>query len=41
MKEDYKDGPKSMGSKVGFVAVFTDITRRGALPEEAFITQLK
>ena len=26
-----------MGRKVGFAAVFTDITRRGALPKEASI----
>ena len=26
-----------MGEKVGFAAVFTDITRRGALPENASI----
>ena len=26
-----------MGRKVGFELIFTDITRRRALPEEAFI----
>ena len=31
------DGSKSTGRKVGFVAVFADIIRRGALPEEASI----
>ena len=31
------DGSKSTGRKVGFAAVFTDITRRGAQPEEASI----
>ena len=36
-KEAYTDGSKSTGRKVGFAAVFTDITRRGALPEEASI----
>ena len=34
-KEDYTDGSKSTGRKVDFAAVFTDITRREALPEEA------
>ena len=37
MKEAYMDGSKSTGRKVGFAAVFTDITRRGTLPEEASI----
>ena len=37
MKETYTDGSKSTGRKVGFAAVFTDITRRGSLPEEASI----
>ena len=31
------DGSNSTGSKVDFAAVFTDIIRRGALPEEASI----
>ena len=31
-KEAYTDGSKSTGKKVGFAAVFKDITRRGALP---------
>ena len=31
------DGSKSTGRKVGYVTVFTDATRRGALPEEASI----
>ena len=26
-----------MGKKIGFATVFTDIIRRGVLPEEAFI----
>ena len=37
MKETYTDESKSTGRKVGFAAVFTDITRRGSLPEEASI----
>ena len=32
---------KSIGSRVDFVAVFTDNTRRGALFEEAFIHTAK
>ena len=36
-KEFYTDGLKSTRRKVSFVAVFTDITSRGALPEEASI----
>ena len=36
-KVAYMDGSKSTGRKVGFAAVLVDITRRGALPEEAFI----
>ena len=36
-KETYTDGSKSTGRKVGFAEVFVDITRRGALPDEAFI----
>ena len=36
-KEAFTDGSKSTGRKVGFAAVFTDTTRRGALPEEASI----
>ena len=31
------DQSKSIGMKVGFAAVFTIITKRGALPEEASI----
>ena len=30
-----------MGRKVGFAAVFTDINRKGALPEESFIFTTK
>ena len=37
MKEAYINGLKSIGRKVGSPAVFTDITWRGALPEEASI----
>ena len=33
----YMDRSKSKGKKVGYAAVFTDTTRRGALPEEASI----
>ena len=33
-KEAYSDGSKTTGSKVGFVAVFMDITRKEALPEK-------
>ena len=36
-KEAYTDGSKSTGRKVGYAAVFTDSTRREALPEEASI----
>ena len=36
-KEAYTDRPKSRRRKVDFTAVFADITRRGALPEEASI----
>ena len=36
-KEAHTDGSKSTGRKVGFVAVHADITRGGALPEEASI----
>ena len=36
-KKGYTDGSKRMERKVGFAAAFTDISRRGALPEEAFI----
>ena len=31
------DESKSTGRKVGYAAVFTDSTKRGALPEEATI----
>ena len=34
-KEAYTDGPKSTGRKVGYVAVFAKITRRGALQKKA------
>ena len=37
MKEAYTGESKSTGREVRFAAVFTDITRRGALPEEASI----
>ena len=36
-KEAYTNRSKSIGRKVGFAAVFADITRRGALPGEASI----
>ena len=36
-KEVYSDGSKSTERKVDFAAVFVDITRRGALPEEVSI----
>ena len=36
-KKAYTDGSKSTGMKVGFGAVFADITRRGELPEEVFV----
>ena len=36
-KEAYTDGSKSTGRKLGYAAVFTDTTRRGALPVEASI----
>ena len=34
-KEAYIEGSKSTGRKVDFAVVFEDITRRGALPENA------
>ena len=37
IKEAYTDGSKITGRKVGFAAIFEDITRRGTLPEEASI----
>ena len=40
-KEAYIDGSKSIGRKIGFAAVFVDITRRGALPKKPLSTQLK
>ena len=36
-KEAYIDGSKNTGKKVGFAAVFEDITRRAALLEDASI----
>ena len=36
-KETYTNGSKSTGKKVDLAAVFADITRRGALPEETSI----
>ena len=36
-KEAYTYWSKNTGKKVGFAAVFEDITRRGALPEDASI----
>ena len=36
-KKNYTDRLKSTGRKVSYATVFTDTTRRGALPEEAFI----
>ena len=36
-KEVYTYGSKSTGRKVDFASVLTDITRRGALPEEVSI----
>ena len=36
-KEASKDVSKSIENKVGFTAVFVVITRKRALPEEAFI----
>ena len=36
-KEAYTDGSKSTGRKVGFAAIFADITRGEALPEVVFI----
>ena len=36
-KKSYTDGSKSTGRKVDFASVFTDITRRGILTEEASI----
>ena len=40
-KEAYTNTSKSTGGKLGFAAVFMDINRRGALPEEAFSAHLK
>ena len=39
IKEAYKDGSKSIGKKVGFATVFTDITKIGTLPEKTSIPQ--
>ena len=36
-KEAYMDRSKSTGRKVGFAAVFSDITKRGALTKKASI----
>ena len=36
-KEDYTHKSKSIGEKIGFSAVFADITRSETLPEEASI----
>ena len=36
-KETYTDESKSTGRELGFAAVFADIIRRGALPEETSI----
>ena len=36
-KEAYTNGSKSTRRKKGYTALFTDTTRRGALPEEASI----
>ena len=36
-KDQITDGSKSTGRKVGSAAVFTDSTRRGALPVKASI----
>ena len=36
-KEAYTDDSKIMGKKVGFAAVFMNVIRRAALPEEASI----
>ena len=36
-KDAYIDKLKSIEKKVGFAAVFTDFTKTGALPEEAYI----
>ena len=35
--EAYTDRSKSIVRKEGFAEVFADITRKGTLPEEAFI----
>ena len=42
-KKAYSERSKSTGRKVGFAAVFTDITKRGALPEETsiYIAEMK
>ena len=40
-KETYSDGSKSTRRKVGFAAVFADITRRGAIQKKPPSTQLK
>ena len=36
-KKAYTDGSKSSRRKVGYADVFTNVTKRGALPEEASI----
>ena len=40
-KELHTDQFKSIWKKVGFAAVILDTTRRGGLPEEAFIYKVK
>ena len=37
IKKPYTEGSKSTGRKIDYAAVFADIIRRGALPEETFI----
>ena len=38
-KNTYMDRLKSIGKKVNFAAVFTDLTRKGALSEKSFINK--
>ena len=40
-KEAWTDGSKSIGKKVGFAVLFTDITRRGSSIYTAEMTAIK
>ena len=40
-KETYTDRLKTIGKKVGFATIFTNTTRKGALPKKASIHTVK